>query len=90
VSYRITADFARRLVACLGATFSAVAAVLLVRAVVHVAFGTPAGGWLALYVLALAVLAVLVAVGTYRSVTRPGRSGRGDERGPGRRGASRT
>lgn len=90
VSYRITADFVRRLVACIGATLSAVAAVLLTRAVVHVAFGTPHGGWLALYVVALAALAGGVAVWTYRSVTRPARSGRGDGRGPGPRGASRT
>lgn len=84
VSYRITADFARRLVACLGATLAAVAAVLLARAVVLVAFGTPDGAWLAVFVAGLAVLAGVVAVLTYRSVTRPARSGRGDARGPGR------
>jgi hypothetical protein len=69
-SYRLTATFLRRLVACVAAVLAASAAALLTRAVLLVAFGTPAGWWNAALVLTLVAVAGLVGAATYRSLTR--------------------
>jgi hypothetical protein len=71
-SYRLTALLVRRLVACLAATASAIAAALLTNAVVRIAVPHASGWGAVLAVVGTLAVTAVVAVWTYRSIAPAG------------------